>query len=37
MSIMNRLGSRVEVKVKVRRAQSVELGATIAVSTRRPS
>jgi predicted XRE-type DNA-binding protein len=45
MSIMNRLGSRVEVKVKVRRRQSAErcsmlpppLGATIAVSTRRPS
>ena len=37
MSIINRLGSRVEVKVKVRRAQSVELGATIAVSKRRPS
>src|ERR1035437_1577067 len=45
MSIINRLGSRVEVKVKVRRRQSAErcsmlpppLGATIAVSTRRPS
>ena len=37
MSIMNRLGSRVEVKVKVRRVQPVERRATIAVLTRRPS
>jgi hypothetical protein len=37
MSIVNRLGSRVEVKVKVRRAQPVERRATIALSTRRPS
>jgi hypothetical protein len=37
MSIVNRLGSRVEVKVKVRRAQPVERRATIAVLTRRPS
>ena len=37
MSIVNRLGSRVEVKVKVRRAQPVPRRATIALSTRRPS
>jgi hypothetical protein len=37
MSIVNRLGSRVEVKVKVRRARPVERRATIALSTRRPS
>jgi hypothetical protein len=37
ISIVNRLGSRVEVKVKVRRVQLVERRATIAVLTRRPS
>ena len=31
MSIINRLGSRVEVKIKVRRVEAVELDATVQV------